>query len=163
MKASKQTRIPMNYSARSLHSIRVTRRPHSVRHRDDCHQPLLPCLSLRWVHLSHHLQKGKNGRMGWRWQLLCQTLGCSKWAWCPIFSVRVADRVHINTCETGKPQLWQSLLAQDCVIHFLWHWHRGVYTLLPHCCVTEGNFCNVEGGMAELLCACVHTFLHTTA
>lgn len=35
----------------------------------------------------------------------------SERAW-PIFSARVADRVHINTCETGKPQLWQSLLAQ---------------------------------------------------
>ncbi len=47
-------------------------------------------------------------------------------------------RAHINTCETGKPQLWQSLLAQACVIHFMWHWHRGIYTLLPHCCITEG-------------------------
>lgn len=56
---------------------------------------------------------------------------------CPIFSVRVADRAHINTCETGKPQLWQSLLDQACVIHFIWLWHRGIYTVQPQCCIAE--------------------------
>lgn len=152
----------MNRSAHSLHSTRLTRQTHSAWHRDDCHQPLMQCLSLRCVCLSHNLKerkkkkpKKKQGfleKVGWAGggNFGARHCGCRKWVRCPIFSVRVADRVHINTCETGKPQLWQSLLAQACVIHFMWHWHRGIWTSLPHCCIAGRGYVRDNTPRVEL-------------
>lgn len=54
-------------------------------------------------------------------------LGCWKRARCPIFSARAADRVHINTCESGKPQHWQSFLSQPCP-----PFPGGISSLRPH-------------------------------
>lgn len=70
--------------------------------RDNCLPLLLPCRRDEYVAV---------GRAGGG-DICVPDVGAveSERAW-PIFSARVADRVHINTCETGKPQLWQSLLA----------------------------------------------------
>lgn len=69
-----------------------------------------PALLTRSVTGVHRLL---NWAVASKW--LCQMLGCWKWVWCPIFSARAADRVHINTCESGKPQHWQSFLSQPCL------------------------------------------------
>lgn len=74
---------------------------------DNCLPLLLPCRRDKYVAAGRR-RDGPEVAI-----LACQTSGLfeRERAW-PIFSARVADRVHINTCETGKPQLWQSLLAR---------------------------------------------------
>lgn len=74
---------------------------------DNCLPLLLPCRRDGYVAAGKAAGRAGGG------DICVPDVGAveSERAW-PIFSARVADRVHINTCETGKPQLWQSLLAQ---------------------------------------------------
>lgn len=79
----------------------------SVWRGDGCHPLVLPCCRDEYVAAGKATGRAGSG------DICVPDVGAveSKRAW-PIFSARVAGRVHINTCETGKPELWQSLLAR---------------------------------------------------